>query len=426
MARKKRLWTRAIEEAGVTVRIYERSAGGVLQREVWTDGRRDRASLGHTDRQLAEQQARTLAQRIAELRFAGQGARVTLGQLTSLHELHRVPLLSAERQRTVRGQVALLVAHFGRAFVVEELSQHDVDRYVQARQTGRVKSPRHRGPGEGVRAGTIRNELHLLGAMLKWGRGHRVHRRRLLTLDPLEGLRLPAEKNMRRPIATEDRFRLTLAKADQVDPMGRFRTLLILARHTGRRISAMCQLRASDVLLSQAAMQRALGAAGMDLAHADQWPHGAIRWPETTDKLGFETVAPISREARAALELYLTEHPRVGDAPLFPATGDDAAAVHKVLAGYWLKRAEVLAGLPKMERGAWHAFRRLWASERRHLPAQDTAAAGGWRSLAVMRTAYQHADAAGVLAVVENAPSARSAPETKARRHSAVTRRRKG
>lgn len=71
-----------------------------------------------------------------------------------------------------------------------------------------------------------------------------------------------------------------------------------------------------------------------------------------------------------------------------------------MLAGYWLRRAETLAGLPKLERGAFHAFRRLWASERRHLPAQDVAAAGGWRSLQVMRSAYQHADAETVFSVV--------------------------
>lgn len=54
-----------------------------------------------------------------------------------------------------------------------------------------------------------------------------------------------------------------------------------------------------------------------------------------------------------------------------------------------------------MERGGYHQFRRLWASERRHLPAQDVAAAGGWRSLQVMRSAYQHADAKTVFGVVD-------------------------
>ena len=44
---------------------------------------------------------------------------------------------------------------------------------------------------------------------------------------------------------------------------------------------------------------------------------------------------------------------------------------------------------------------RLWASERKHLPDVDVAAAGGWRSTAAMRVSYQQADAATQLQVVE-------------------------
>jgi hypothetical protein len=68
------------------------------------------------------------------------------------------------------------------------------------------------------------------------------------------------------------------------------------------------------------------------------------------------------------------------------------------VATHWLHCAETLAGLPRLEGGAYHPFRRLWASERRHLPAQGVAVAGGWKSLQVMRTAYEHADAATMYA----------------------------
>ena len=66
-------------------------------------------------------------------------------------------------------------------------------------RAGTITSPRHRTPDAGVRAGTIRNELGLLVTMLKWARAHRVGGRPLLTGDPLEGVRLPAETNARRP-----------------------------------------------------------------------------------------------------------------------------------------------------------------------------------------------------------------------------------
>ena len=51
----------------------------------------------------------------------------------------------------------------------------------------------------------------------------------------MEGLDRPKEKNVRRPVASHDRYVKTLAKADEVDPKGRLRCMLALARFTGRR-----------------------------------------------------------------------------------------------------------------------------------------------------------------------------------------------
>jgi integrase len=398
--RPRKPFSKSLDVLGVAVRIYERTAGGVLYLSAMDGhGKESRKSLGHRDRALAEDQARAVAQRLSELRLAGTTAHLTLGQLVALYTEHALPVLSAPRQKTVASMCALLQRHFGRDFRVEELSQHHVDAYTKARRSGAVKHARHRTPEPGVRAGTIRNELAVLAAMLRWARGHRVHGRPLFTANPLEGVKPPREVNVRRPVATDDRFRATLAQAAAVDPQGRFRCALLLARHTGRRVRAILSLRASDVLRTQAAMERALGATGQPLTNAAEWPHGAIYWAGRNDKREYDAVAPLNREARAALDAYLRDHPRVGDVPLFPATGDPSKAAHPTLAGYWLRRAETLAELPKLERGAWHTFRRMWASERRSLPVQDVMAAGGWRSAEVLRTAYQHADAATVFAV---------------------------
>jgi integrase len=403
MARAKKPWSKTIEEGGVAVRLFER--GDTIYRDIRLEGGvRDKKSLGHGDRSLAEQQARALARRVSELRFAGHSGLLTFGQLAALYERDRVPVLAPARQRGVRGMLRLLEQHFGRSFDLNDFSQHTVDAYVRARSSGKVKSARHRTPRAGVSAGTIRNELHLLGAMIVWGQSVKIGGRRLIGGDPMAGIIIPAEKNARRPIATEARYRALLAVADTVEPSGRFRCVLTLARMTGRRIAAICQLRRSDVLLSVSEMRRALAAGGMDLAHADHWPSGAIVWPASTDKLGFESITPISAEARAALEAYLRSRPSLGDAPLFPGLEDVTKPIKKEIAGYWLSKAEIAAELDHMERGGYHQFRRLWASERRHLPAQDVAAAGGWRSLHVMRTAYQQADAQTVHSVVESRP----------------------
>jgi hypothetical protein len=72
----------------------------------------------------------------------------------------------------------------------------------------------------------------------------------------------------------------------------------------------------------------------------------------------------------------------------------------KDIAERWLAEAEKLANLPDLERGGWHAFRRKWATERKHLPAVDVAAAGRWTGTGTLVRCYQHADDATMLAVV--------------------------
>jgi len=66
----------------------------------------------------------------------------------------------------------------------------------------------------------------------------------------------------------------------------------------------------------------------------------------------------------------------------------------------WLRRAEILAKLPKLDRGLWHAFRQKWATERKHLPTVDVAAAGGWAGTESLIRCYQQADSATMLSVV--------------------------
>jgi hypothetical protein len=128
-----------------------------------------------------------------------------------------------------------------------------------------------------------------LAAALAWARGFRVGGRRLLTTDPLEGVEFPREKNVRRPVASEARYRATMAVADAIDPRGRLSCLLALARFTGRRINALVSLRASDVLLSEPAVTRALAAAGLGPEIARHMPNGAIRFRGELDKQGTKT-----------------------------------------------------------------------------------------------------------------------------------------
>ena len=65
-------------------------------------------------------------------------------------------------------------------------------------------------------------------------------------------------------------------------------------------------------------------------------------------------------------------------------------------------RAEQLAELPVIERGGFHAYRRLYAIERKHLPGVDVARSAGWRDLATMKRSYQQPDPVTTLRVIEN------------------------
>lgn len=48
----------------------------------------------------------------------------------------------------------------------------------------------------------------------------------------------------------------------------------------------------------------------------------------------------------------------------------------------------------------FHAYRRKWATERKHLPVQDVAEAGGWLDTRSLEQCYQQADEATLLQVV--------------------------
>ena len=103
---------------------------------------------------------------------------------------------------------------------------------------------------------------------------------------------------------------------------------------------------------------------------------------------------PSSNKIGAAL---FGPHPAID---VFPAPGDATKPVSRRLAASWLERAEKLAGLEKLNGSLWHAYRRRWATTRKHLPDADVAAAGGWANPNTLRLVYQQADADTMLRVV--------------------------
>ena len=98
-----------------------------------------------------------------------------------------------------------------------------------------------------------------------------------------------------------------------------------------------------------------------------------------------ELYVDVAPSVRAAIDRILRERPGIGAAPLFPKPEDPTRAITRHLADKWLRKAERLAGLEPQRGSLWHAYRRKWATERKHLPDVDVAAAGGWANAVTLK-----------------------------------------
>ncbi|MEO8448738.1 MAG: tyrosine-type recombinase/integrase, partial [Gemmatimonadota bacterium] len=159
--------------------------------------------------------------------------------------------------------------------------------------------------------------------------------------------------------------------------------LIRVAGDSGRRISAILALRWSDWLPTEGT-------------------NGKLRWRAASDKSGKDWVVPVSPAVETDLSLELERRGTDVDPDglIFPSPNDVAKALSLPVVTGWLRQAEKLADLEPMDRGAWHPFRRMWACQRKHLPAKDVAAAGGWRDVGVLQSVYEAADQETLEAVV--------------------------
>jgi 2-polyprenyl-6-methoxyphenol hydroxylase-like FAD-dependent oxidoreductase len=64
------------------------------------------------------------------------------------------------------------------------------------------------------------------------------------------------------------------------------------------------------------------------------------------------------------------------------------------------RRSRTRKSLAKLKEGRWHPYRRKWATERKHMPLTDVAAAGGWKDTETLLTCYQLPDRDTQLAVM--------------------------
>jgi integrase len=363
--------------------------GGTFFRTVWIAGRgTDRKCLATSDRGKAERLGRELLAAMLAGQSIASASSLTLGILWQRFRTGCPAFLdnaqSGQKDATTRAE--FLIAYFGEEHDVRGLTAGDQAAYAVARRAGGIERP-NRPASSPVRARSAEADLVLLHQMLRWAVTVRVGGVRILDANPLAGAKRDREKNPRRPVATWERYQATLVKVQQLQASAsselarrrwiKLEMALILAEATGRRLGSIRQLRWEDI----------------------EWEHRTIRWRAEADKKRLEAVVPVPEALLDALRRLQRMLSAVGGW-CFAAESDPETPVRADVLKHWLRAAEKVAGLPKLNGGLWHAYRRKWATERKHLPIVDVAAAGGWRDTETLLRCYQQPTNDTLLAVM--------------------------
>jgi integrase len=158
----------------------------------------------------------------------------------------------------------------------------------------------------------------------------------------------------------------------------------VLAEATGRRLGSIRQLRWDDADFEKA----------------------TIRWRAEADNKGRESTIPVTARFVEELRDFRRQLYAVGGW-IFAGERAPEQPMDRHLFNKWLSVAEHAAGVPKLEGGLWHPYRRKWATERKHLSLKDVAAAGGWRDVETLLTCYHQPDQDTLLAVMSEPQVAR-------------------
>ena len=401
-------YTISLGERGYRVRLFEnRDKGGMIYREVQLPGgRKSRQSLGTRDRARAEEIGRQI---VAGL-MAGREARapngpVPLGQLCDQF-LAECPMFldnTAKGRRETRVRLQVLRSGLGEMRDARTLSEHDIRQYEARRRAGGIRY----GVGSitaPVRQRSIQADVKALKQVLNWGCSVTYpDGSRLLDRNPLQFIRVRGESDVARPITSVERFEATRRAMQEMQqryrdeaqtlPTARARARakerelawiraelgLVLLRFTGRRRGSIVGLQWADV--------------AFDTHH--------ILWRARYDKKGKTWRIPYPPELFDTLREFQRRLGAVGGY-VFPRRGDPNQPTVPELLSQWIRKAEEKAGLSKLPGGTCHPYRRLWRSERGHLPAKAVAVAGGWSDEATMERCYNLPDEAHVLAVTRD------------------------
>jgi integrase len=386
VAKRRKLWSLTKGGYGYSVRVYERRIDGPISIRFWDPVARKWVceSLGHSDKEAAEASAEHLS---GTLLATGKNAALgvlTIDDLLTRYEKERSIHKKGNQAEEDARRNAIWTAFLGKDCEVLTLDFPTLDRFVRERRAGTIKVKDHdlkMKPSDT----TIGADIVFLQSVLNWATLVTLSDgSRLLEKNPIARYSRPKTKNPRREVATYDRYLKLRKVANQVDGQKLFGDFLDLVESMGWRVSALCQLKASD----------------LDRTRTKTAPYGRLRKRGEFDKEGVEMLVPLPKVARKALDHAIHRNHAIGERWVFGAPKAKDNAWTKRWANELLTKAEKAAKLTHVPGLAFHAFRRKWAIERKPLPVSDVAAAGGWRDITTLQTIYQQADELTMLAVM--------------------------
>lgn len=394
---KEPLWRYTHGDHGHAVTVFQKRGKRNLYIEWWSPAKNDmeRHSLGHSDQELARNQAKELSDqiRLRTQQLVGAGGEPRLDVLLRLYYDQRGKLLSGQQPAEHERRRRLWTGFFERQprpiVYPRDLDQALFDTFVFVRRHGdlavdgiMLPEPAPQPPHKGmkreavVQDGTIDADLIYLNAALNWAMNYRVNGEPLLTSKPKVPRCKPQSGTLRQPVAAEDDLEALRPVLDQVDPQKLLRYWVELENQYGWRVTGLSSIKASDI----------------DFTPQPHAPYGQLYKNAAIDKERRNDAVPLTKHVAALLrELLALRGLEAGDdAYLFPAPkGNGNKPWSRFHVGRLLVRAEKAAEITHI--GGLHAWRRKWHTERKNYPTQDVAVAAGYADPRSVER-YRHAD----------------------------------
>lgn len=392
----------------ITVRVGEFQRGGILHVFRQVNGKQTSRSLKCRRCDLgsnAEEKARRLAYAHIEgvmnpsavVASPGpdglsrtQDKAFTIRALADKYQADGFAKTTASYKRDALASIRRIAAFLDAELLVRDMKPSHVEKYLAARI-----AKKHAPAG--------RADLVALGICCGWAVGEG-----LLDANPLASKRahdaMKIGHTVHRPLFEQAEVDKLKAVAHQLPPA--FDVIVDVAWGTGRRISAILGLRWLDVLDKPDVAWRKCKELDADCRYlVEDFKNGGIRWyaGKGINKKRRDHVCPMSVEVRDALDAWKKQTKGIGARFVFVAPSDSTKELERHQAKKWLKRAEGFAKLDHQAQSGWHAFRRGWATKRKHFPIKDLARAGDWADEVTPLKNYVQTDRETTLACINMA-----------------------